>query len=184
MAKDVRNFSYGHHLRSPSIFVPRLSSKNKPHNRAMGFLPNAGCQPIRYSPDRPISTRKAAPRSTFGQSERVSGGGRQLQGATGPQSGGDSRLLWLCWSISAHGSPFASGWLTIRSCQATATGGPRKRSIRRRIAANTVRGTATSASWNTRWRLWRTIRAPIFTSFSRNVVSDHCDHLVRYRQCA
>ena len=36
-----------------------------------------------------------------------------------------------------------------RSCQATATDGPRKRSIRRKIAANRARGTATSASWNT-----------------------------------
>ena len=54
-------------------------------------------------------------------------------------------------------------------------GGPRKRSIRRRIAANNARGTATSASWNTRYRPWRTIRAPTLTSFSRKVVSDQCE---------
>ena len=46
-------------------------------------------------------------------------------------------------------------------------GGPRKRSIRRRIAAKSARGTATSASWKTTYRPCRTIRAPIFTSFSR-----------------
>jgi hypothetical protein len=44
LTKDVRNFFCGHHLRSPSIFVPRLRSKNKPHGGAMGTLPNAGCQ--------------------------------------------------------------------------------------------------------------------------------------------
>ena len=91
MAKDVRNFSCGHHLRSPSIFVPRWHSKNKAHSGTMGTRPNAGCQLTRCSPDRPIGTRKAAPRSTVGQSERVSGRGRQVQGATRPQSGGDSR---------------------------------------------------------------------------------------------
>ena len=36
---------------------------------------------------------------------------------------------------------------TVRPYRATAIGGPRKRSIRRRIAANNARGTATSASW-------------------------------------
>jgi site-specific DNA recombinase len=34
--------------------------------------------------------------------------------------------------------------------------------------------TGTSASWRTTYRPWRTIRAPILTSFSRKVVSDHC----------
>ena len=53
-------------------------------------------------------------------------------------------------------------------------GGPRKRSIRRRISAKSARGTTTSASWKTTYRPCRTIRAPIFTSFSRKVVSDHC----------
>jgi hypothetical protein len=37
----------------------------------------------------------------------------------------------------------------VRSGQAAATGGPRKRSIRRRIAANSARGTATSAELET-----------------------------------
>jgi len=63
----------------------------------------------------------------------------------------------------------------VRSGQAaTMGGGPRKRSIRRRISANSALGTATSASWKTTYRPCRTIRAPIFTSFSRKVVSDHC----------
>ena len=48
----------------------------------------------------------------------------------------------------------------------------RRPSMRRRILANRTRGTATSASWNTTYRPWRTIRAPILTSFSRSVVSD------------
>jgi hypothetical protein len=45
--------------------------------------------------------------------------------------------------------PSAPAALMVRSCQAAATGGPRRRSIRRRIAANRARGTATSASWKT-----------------------------------
>ena len=44
MTKDVRNFSRGHHLEVPRSFVPRLRSKNKLHSRAMGTLPDAGCQ--------------------------------------------------------------------------------------------------------------------------------------------
>ena len=50
----------------------------------------------------------------------------------------------------------------------------RKRPIRRRIFSNSARRTATSASWNTAYRPCRTILAPIFTSFSRKVVSDQC----------
>ena len=49
---------------------------------------------------------------------------------------------------------------------------------------NSARGTATSASWKTTWRPWRTIRAPIFTSFSRRVVSDHALDLLRQDQGA
>jgi hypothetical protein len=41
---------------------------------------------------------------------------------------------------------------------------------------NRARGTATSANWNTTYRPWRTIRAPILTGFSRNVVSYGYDH--------
>ena len=43
--------------------------------------------------------------------------------------------------------PSAPAAVMVCSGQATATGGPRKRSIRRRIAANRARGTTTSASW-------------------------------------
>jgi hypothetical protein len=57
-----------------------------------------------------------------------------------------------------------------RSCQERGGLG-RKRSIRRRILANGARGIATSANWNTTWRPWRTIRAPIKTSFRHRVVS-------------
>jgi hypothetical protein len=45
---------------------------------------------------------------------------------------------------------------------------------RRRMSANSDRGTATSANWNTTYRPWRTILAPILTSFLRSVVSDQC----------
>jgi len=39
-----------------------------------------------------------------------------------------------------------------------------------RIAANTERGTATSASWNVTTFAWLTTFAPILISFSRSVV--------------
>ena len=61
---------------------------------------------------------------------------------------------------SAHGPPLDTGRSIVRSGQAATMGGPRKRSIRRRIAANSARGTATSASWKTTYRPCRTIRAP------------------------
>ena len=50
----------------------------------------------------------------------------------------------------------------------------RRPSTSRRIAANSRRGIATSASWNVTYRPCRTIFAPILTSFSRGVVSDQC----------
>ena len=43
-----------------------------------------------------------------------------------------------------------------------------------RIFWNRARGTITSAIWNMMERPWRTILAPIFTSRSRRVLSDHC----------
>ncbi len=46
--------------------------------------------------------------------------------------------------------------------------------MRRRISANRVLGMATSANWNVTERLCFTTSAPIFTSFSRSVVNDHC----------
>jgi hypothetical protein len=48
------------------------------------------------------------------------------------------------WRMVSPGS----GRSMVHYGQAT-TGGPRKRSIRRRMQANRARGTATSASWNT-----------------------------------
>jgi hypothetical protein len=39
---------------------------------------------------------------------------------------------------------------------------------------NNSLGTATSAIWKMTLRPWRTPLAPIFTSFSRRLVSDHC----------
>jgi hypothetical protein len=46
----------------------------------------------------------------------------------------------------------------------------RSRPIRSRIAANSRRGTATSASWKTMYFAWYTTFAPILTNFSRRVV--------------
>ncbi len=50
----------------------------------------------------------------------------------------------------------------------------RSRSIRPRMAANSSRGTATSATWNITYRACRTTLAPILMSFSRSVVSVQC----------
>jgi hypothetical protein len=49
--------------------------------------------------------------------------------------------------------------------------------ISRRISADGVLGTATSASWNVTYRLWRTT----LTSFSR-VVSDQCSTIFRRKR--
>ena len=46
--------------------------------------------------------------------------------------------------------------------------------MRSRIAANNLRVTATSASWNVTYFECRVTFAPILTSFSRRVVSDQC----------
>ncbi len=50
----------------------------------------------------------------------------------------------------------------------------RRPSISCRIAANSRRGIATSASWNVMDRPCRATLAPILISFSRSVVSDQC----------
>src|SRR3954452_7450067 len=121
-----------------------------------------------------VGSREAALPFAFGQPRRVSDDRSQLQGAAGPRPAGESGLLWCQRSIWAHSSLVSFGRHLAPPRQAAATGGPRRRSIRRRIAANTARGTATSASWNTRYRPWRTIRAPILASFSHSVLSEHC----------
>jgi hypothetical protein len=54
------------------------------------------------------------------------------------------------------------------------TGLRRRSLINPRIFWNKVRGTATSANWKVTYRPCRTTLAPIFTSFSRSVVSDQC----------
>ena len=53
-------------------------------------------------------------------------------------------------------------------------GGIANLAMRSRIAANNRRGTATSANWNVTYFECRVTFAPIFTSFSRSVVSDQC----------
>jgi hypothetical protein len=45
--------------------------------------------------------------------------------------------------------PWVPASALLRLVTSSAAGGPRSRSVRRRIAANSARGTATSANWNT-----------------------------------
>ncbi len=47
-------------------------------------------------------------------------------------------------------------------------------SIRPRIFWNKLLNTATSSNWKVTYLPWRTTLAPIFTNFSRSVVSDQC----------
>ena len=54
----------------------------------------------------------------------------------------------------------------------TGAGLGRRSSISRRIFRNRSLGTATSADCNVTYRPWLTTLAPIFTNFSRSVVSD------------
>src|SRR6516162_1626518 len=54
-----------------------------------------------------------------------------------------------------------------------ARSGGRSLAIRSKMRPNSSRGTATSAIWKTRQRCETTF-APIFTTFSRRLVSDHC----------
>ncbi len=53
-------------------------------------------------------------------------------------------------------------------------GAGRNSAISRRIFWNKFLGTATSANWNVTYRPWLTTFAPIFSNFSRSVVSDQC----------
>ncbi len=55
-------------------------------------------------------------------------------------------------------------------------GAGRNSAISRRIFSNRPLGTATSANWKVTYRPWLTTFAPIFTSFSRSVVSDQCSN--------
>ncbi len=50
----------------------------------------------------------------------------------------------------------------------------RRSSIKLKIFWNKLLDTATSANWNVTYRPWLTTLAPIFTNFSRSVVSDQC----------
>jgi len=55
------------------------------------------------------------------------------------------------------------------------SGGPWSQIIDpRRMLANSDRGTATSASWDTTQRPWRTILAPIFKPLVAQRLSDQC----------
>jgi hypothetical protein len=52
------------------------------------------------------------------------------------------------------------------------SGGGRSSAINRRISANSILGTATSAIWKAIQRPWLTSFAPILISFSFKLVSD------------
>ena len=69
----------------------------------------------------------------------MSGGRPRPKGAAAPRAAGESGPLRCRLSISAHGSPSSSDRPVVRSRQAAATGGPRERSTRRRIAASNAR---------------------------------------------
>ena len=69
-----------------------------------------------------------------------------------------------------HGFPLP----TDRRSSQTGTGSTRNQAIRARIRPNIRPDTATSAIWKVMQRPWRTILAPILTSFSLSVVRDQC----------
>ncbi len=74
---------------------------------------------------------------------------------------------------SRHTPPVDFTWPSIFPAHAGA-GLRRRSSIRLRIFRNSSFGMATSANWNVTYRPWMTTFAPIFTNFSRSVVSDQC----------
>ena len=78
---------------------------------------------------------------------RLSDGGSQVQGVAGPQPAGRSGRSAKAGRFRRMVLPSAPAAAMVRSRQATAISGPRRRSIRRKIAANSAPGTATSASW-------------------------------------
>ncbi len=75
------------------------------------------------------------------------------------------------FASSIRTPPVVFTWRSISSAYAGAGLG-RRSSIRLRIVRNSSLGTATSANWNVTYRPWLTTSAPIFTNFSRSVVSD------------
>ena len=67
--------------------------------------------------------------------------------------------------------------ITLPRCchpQYRASGNGRSAAMTSRVCLNRPRDVITSATWKVTERPWRTILAPIFTSRSRSVVSDHC----------
>ncbi len=77
------------------------------------------------------------------------------------------------WNLPSDYPMVAPEYAEQRSELAKKIGLGRSLSIRRRISRNSSLGPATSANWNMTQRPWLTTLAPIFTSFSRSVVSDH-----------
>ena len=152
-----------------SLTVP-LVLRRRPRAKCDDRLRNLN----RYPPvglGRPLKPCSSAGPQSTGRCPATDLGRREPLAPNPQASLGHSGADGRSWRT---GSPLGSCRPAVRLRQAAAMGGPRRHSIRRRISANSILGTATSASWKTRYRPWRTIRAPIFTSFSRSVVSDHC----------
>jgi hypothetical protein len=129
--------------------VRRHLDRHRPDSLQSGF---------EGAPRRIARQLKAHQRCGHGQRERCETHPRVCPSAS---SGG-------LYGPSAHGSPLDAGGSIARSGRAAATSGPRKRSIRRRMAANRARDIATSAKWKTTG-----MRAPILASFSRSMLIDH-----------
>jgi hypothetical protein len=96
-----------------------------------------------------------------------------LRAASAPQ---------ICCQHDTRRRPFSLEFPTSHIVQqlprphpvADASGLARSRAMRRRISRNSWRGIATSAIWNVTYFACCVTLAPIFTNFSRSVVSDQC----------
>ena len=77
------------------------------------------------------------------------------------------------WPYSRRTPPVVFNWPSITSGYVGA-GLRRRSSISRKITWNKLLGTATSAGWKVTQRPCPTTLAPIFISFSRNVVINQC----------
>ncbi len=116
-----------------------------PKNDVIGISqdsPDAAC---RWSSLRPFGAackRRSAVGAVEGQISAARTLGPEAAAALGPPS-------VLLVKFRHRASPLGSSQRAALPRHVAGTGGPRSRSILRRIAANSARGTATSASWKT-----------------------------------
>jgi hypothetical protein len=162
-ARLIRERAAGLFANDPDVIAGQLSRWTE-EKRACGHVPRLPVEVTRgltrdeqymaldrYLPDRlgrhPKPCSSADPQSTRGHVRRVNSGERSCRTpARRPMPTALAVLVDLGAWLSSRLRPPA--W-SVCSRQA-ATGGPRRRSIRPKIAAKRARGTATSASWNTR----------------------------------